>query len=130
MFADMSDGPASAAEAIRDASERLDDGDKAVIGTDNSGTIVYWNGRAVSLYGWHAPDVIGRNVLDVTPSLLSQTEAEAIMHRLLAGETWSGRFNVRDKTGRPLQVHVTDVPVHFRGKVVGIVGLSVPSPGP
>jgi PAS domain S-box-containing protein len=121
------DEPPTADVAICDAASRLDGGDDAVIGTDTAGTIVYWNGRAESIYGWQATEVLGRNVLDVTPSMLGQAEAEAIMHQLLGGQLWSGWFNVRDKMGRPIRMYVTDIPVHHRGRVVGIVGLSVPS---
>jgi len=33
---------------------------------------------------------------------------------------------VRDKTGAPMRVLVTDIPVKHEGGVVGIVGLSAP----
>jgi PAS domain S-box-containing protein len=125
------DQAATAEAAICDAASRLDSGGAdAVIGTDIDGLILYWNARAESLYGWRATEVLGRNVLDVTPSMLGQTEAEAIMQQLLGGQLWSGRFNVRDKSGRPMRMYVTDVPVHHRGRVVGVVGLSVPSTAP
>jgi PAS domain S-box-containing protein len=118
-------GMAAVVDVIRAASTRIDRGDGAVIATDTSGTILYWNDEAASLYGWRSAEVLGRNVLDVTPVMQSVSEAEAIMHQLLAGRPWSGRFNVRDKDGRPIQVHVTDIPVQHNGDVVGIVGVSV-----
>jgi PAS domain S-box-containing protein len=117
---------ATVVDAIRMAARGLDVGEAAVIATDTNGTILYWNEAATVLYGWRSAEVQGRNVLDVTPVLQNVAEATAIMGTVLSGVAWSGRFDVRDKDGRQMQVHVTDLPVLHHGRVVGIVGLSSP----
>ena len=96
----------------------------AVIATDTEGYIVHWNPGAERLYGWGAHEVLGRNVLDVTPAMMSVAEAEEIMHRLNEGKAWSGSFLVRHRAGSPMKVHVSDYPVVHEGRVVGVIGVS------
>lgn len=118
---------ATLAEAVVRAARKIDSGDSAVIATDNTGTILYWNAPAESLLGWRSEEVVDRNVVDVTRGQQSAAEAERIMHELLAGKPWSGTFLVRHRDGTPIVVQVTDVPVHVDGTVVGIVGVSRPA---
>lgn len=99
---------------------------RAVIATDASGIIIFWNEGAEELYGWSADEVVGKHVLDVTPTISSQSEAAEIMRRLSAGEAWSGQFIVRHRKGNPLVVHVRDVPVFDGDRFVGVVGESRP----
>ena len=99
----------------------------AVIATDTEGYIVHWSPGAERLYGWSADEVLGRNVLDVTPAVMSAALAEEIMHRVNAGETWSGSFLVRHRAGTPMKVHVSDIPVVHEGRVVGVIGVSTAS---
>jgi PAS domain S-box-containing protein len=104
----------------------LDTSEVAVIATDSSGTILYWNARAESMYGWRADEAIGRNIIDVTPTHSTADEAAVIMEQLKRGETWEGDFLLQRRDGRPLLAHVTDIPVQHDGAVIGIVGLSRP----
>ena len=114
---------ATAVEVIRKAA--LDsDSTRAVIATDDAGTIVYWNDAAEDLYGWTAADAVGRNILDVTPAIMSQADAARIMELLLQGRQWNGAFMVRNRDGTPMMVQVRDVPVMHEGTVVGIIGIS------
>ena len=97
----------------------------AVIATDVQGRILYWNQAAEELYGWPGAEVLGRNVVDVTPALISQPEAAQIMKVLRSAESWTGTFPVRDKAGRTFTVQVTDSPVLDEyGKLIGIIGFS------
>jgi len=104
--------------------------DQAVIATDLSGRITHWNDAATALYGWPADDVIGENILEVTPSTIARAQAEAIMRALAAGTVWSGEFEVRRRDGNVFLASVTDVPVIAEGQMKGIVGLSAPSRTP
>lgn len=116
-----------AVEAITLAAQAAEDGTSCVIATDTSGTIVYWNDHAARIFGWSADEALSRNIVDVTPTLRSTTEAEQIMHELNRGKSWSGRFLVRHRDGTPIVISVTDVPVFHDGAVVGIVGVSEPA---
>jgi PAS domain S-box-containing protein len=103
----------------------LDVVEQAVIVTDPDGTIRSWNRFAEQLYGWRSTEVMGRNILDVTPASTSREQASEIMERLQAGESWSGEFSVRRRDGTSFVVHVTDTPVFdAAGELSGIVGVS------
>ncbi len=57
-----------AEEEIRFQARLLDVGAQAVIATDPQGKIIYWNGAAERLYGWLPDEVMGRSVVEITPS--------------------------------------------------------------
>lgn len=97
----------------------------AVMATDPDGRILYWNAGAERLYGWTRDEVLGRNIIDVTPSEQTRDEARAIMERLRRGESWVGEFQVRDKAGRRFLARVNDSPVFDeRGELIGVIGVS------
>jgi len=101
----------------------------AIIVTDLNGEITFWNPAAEKIYGWAASDALGKNVLDVTPTSQSRDQGKAIFDKLVAGESWSGEFDVRDRNGRWFPVHVVDTPVRdTSGAVIAIVGTSIPLP--
>jgi PAS domain S-box-containing protein len=99
----------------------------AVIATDMDGTVIYWGPGAEWLYGWDARDTVGRNVVEVTPTDMSRSDAESILHNVAAGKSWRGEFVVRAKDGRDFRVEVTDIPVRdHAGRLIGIIGSSRP----
>ena len=103
----------------------LDTVGHAVIATDIHGLITHWNGAATDLYGWSADEVLGHNIVEVTPSVMSKEQAAEIMVALAAGQAWSGTFPVRNRAGEEFSVCVTDLPISGkREEVVGIVGVS------
>ena len=114
-----------AVPAIALAAQAAEDGRSCVIATDTSGTILYWNEHAERTFGWTQDEALSRNIVDVTPTMHSTTEAERIMHELNRGRSWSGRFLVRHRDGTPIVIAVTDVPVVHDDVVVGIVGVSM-----
>ena len=119
--------PQHSVELVRSHARVFDTKIQAVIGTTLDGRIVYWNETATRIYGWRAEEALGRDVLDVTPALISREAASAIMQRLRAGRTWSGDFRVRRRDGQDFLAHVQDVPVpDERGELIGIVGISTP----
>ena len=114
-----------ALDSVVELARRNDTTDRAVIATDAGGTVLYWGSGAEALYAWKAPEVLGRSILDVTPTDLSRTEAERIMRMLQEGRSWSGDFVVTTKTGRRFVAHVTDIPVQDpAGRLAGIIGIS------
>ena len=99
--------------------------DRAVIGTDAKGAIIYWGEGARQMYGWTAEEVLGKVIVDITPTELSRELAAQIMETLKGGHPWSGEFQVRGKNGVRFDARVTDVPVHDKsGDLLGIVGIS------
>lgn len=111
---------------VRFQARLLDAVGQAVIATDLNGTITYWNNAAERIYGWSAAEVIGRNVLDVTPAETVHAEAASMMERLRRGERWSGEFCVKRKDGTSFLAFVTNSPiVNEEGKLAGVIGISM-----
>jgi PAS domain S-box-containing protein len=106
------------------AAEQLAAIGQAVITTDPTGVIVYWNPAAEELYGWTAEEVIGRRIEEVTVSEVGQETATAIMEALRDGVPWSGGFPVRRRDGSTFPALVTDAGVYHDGELVGIIGVS------
>lgn len=114
-------------ELICATAQTFDIPGQAVIGTTVNGSIVYWNDSAAAMYGWSRGEVMGRDVLSVTPSDITREAATQIMNELVAGRTWTGKFRVRDRDGHEMLALVRDVPVRDdAGTIVGIVGISAP----
>jgi len=104
---------------------------QAVIVTNTEGEIALWSPAAKVLYGWRANEVIGRNVLDVTPMEVSRSQGVEIMEALARGELWSGEFEVRTRGGRRATASVTDIPLlDGQGAVAGVIGVSAVSRAP
>ena len=98
---------------------------QAIIATDIKGNITYWNFAAEQLYGWTETEVLGRNIVDVTPAETSREQAENILKKLIAGESWSGEFLAKRRDGTAFPAIVTDAPItNDKGEFIGIIGVS------
>src|SRR5918995_460878 len=118
-------GRKSAEEQIRFQARLLDAVGQAIIATNTQGRIIYWNRAAEELYGWPKEEVMGRPIVEVTPSEEMLERAEEIMSELRAGRSWSGEFVVQRKDGSTFPAMVTDTPVHDeQGNLAGIIGVS------
>jgi diguanylate cyclase (GGDEF)-like protein/PAS domain S-box-containing protein len=114
-----------AEEEVRLHAKMLDVVGQAVIATDLQGKILYWNHAAENLYGWSVDEVMGRSILEVTPSEEMLDRAEEIMSSLIAGGSWSGQFEMRRKDGTTFPAMVTDTLLHDeQGNRVAIIGVS------
>ncbi len=114
-----------AEEATRFRSHLLDTVEQAVIATDLSGTITYWNRFAETLYGWPAAEIVGRNIIEVMLPEAMREQAVEIMSRLQEGQSWSGEMTVRRRDGTTFPAYITDAPIYDdEGAVVGFVGVS------
>ena len=114
-------------EAVVNAAHSRDQGRDAVIATDLSGRVLYWNDAAVRLYGWEAADVVGHNILDVTPTRGSGEAAAQIMEDLRHTGEWTGQFIVKHRDGTPMMAHVHNVVVRDGDLAIGVIGVSRPT---
>jgi PAS domain S-box-containing protein len=104
---------------------------QAVIATDAAGAIILWSPAAEALYGWKASEVLGRNILEITPMEISRSQGAEIMQVLGRGELWSGEFEVRTRRGKQFTASVTDVPLLSDTQgVAGVIGVSAASRTP
>ncbi len=114
--------------------EFLDAISDAVIVTDTTGKVIAWNRGAEALYGWTAQEAIGIPILDLTVAPNVAIPAADVLERLAHGESWSGSYLVRNKSGAVFVASVDDMPIlDAEGRVVAFVGVSrsieVPDPG-
>jgi PAS domain S-box-containing protein len=97
----------------------------AIIATDLTGTITYWNPFAEKLYGWSFEEVAGRNIMEITVSEETEEQAKQHMESVIAGNSWAGEFRVRSKDNLYVMAFVTLSPVRDEhGCNIGIVGVS------
>jgi PAS domain S-box-containing protein len=112
-------------QILRFQANLLNEIGEAVIATDINGVITYWNRSAEKLYGWTSTEVIGRDLLNVTPTEMSRQQAEDIIEELKQGKKWSGEFQVQRKDGSVFPAYVTDTPVfNDEGELIAIIGIS------
>ncbi len=98
---------------------------QAIIATDTNGNIIYWNHAAEQLYGWAEAEVLGRNIVDVTPAENSKEQAAKVMGKLMAGESWSGEFVAKRRDGTSFSAIGTETPItNDKGEIIGIIGSS------
>src|SRR5664279_430060 len=103
----------------------LDGLEQAVVVTDLTATIVFWNAAAESLYGWTRDDAIGRPVFEVTPTAASRRQGEEIFEAVRLGRRWSGDYPVQRRDGSTFLAQVTLTPVHDdNGNHVAVLGVS------
>ncbi|GAB2776190.1 hypothetical protein GCM10010465_23480 [Actinomadura fibrosa] len=103
----------------------LDKIGQAAIATDANGKITYWNNAATEIYGWSREEVLGKNILRVTPARDTRQKGENIMQVLKQGKIWSGEFMVQRKDGTEFPALVTNSPFYDEtGKLQGIIGIS------
>ncbi|HRE77361.1 MAG TPA: PAS domain S-box protein [Flavobacterium sp.] len=105
--------------------ELLDTIGQAVIATDLDGKVTFWNKAAVEIYGWTYEEAYGTDIIELTPSIQTKEEGEIIMKKLAKGETWSGEFYMKRKSGSYFPAFVYNSPVFDEfGKQIGIIGVS------
>jgi diguanylate cyclase (GGDEF)-like protein/PAS domain S-box-containing protein len=98
---------------------------QAVIATDATGHIRFWNRAAESLYGWTQGEVIGQPISAVTPAVSAQQQSLEMLADLQQGQTWSGEFRVRDRHNREFTALVHTAPVYdAEGNLLGLIGVS------
>jgi len=98
---------------------------RAVIATDLDGIVTFWNSAAERIYGWKWDEVVGRPVTEFVVPSSEQSNAAEIMEQLRAGNSWTGKFRLRQKDGTEFMATVTDEPIRDSdGKLIGIIGIS------
>lgn len=103
----------------------LDVVNHAIIATDLSGIIIYWNRYANILYGWSEQEVLGHNIIDLIAPQSTQEEWLNIFKELQQGKIWAGEFLVQDKNGKIFPVMINNAPFFNQaGELIGTVGIS------
>ncbi|CAI9779722.1 unnamed protein product [Fraxinus pennsylvanica] len=92
---------------------------------DFSGLIVYWNRSAENLYGYSAAEAVGQDVLELITYGRDFAVGRNIMRCVMMGESWTGQFRVKHKTGNMFLVIATNTPFYDdNGSLVGMICVS------
>ncbi|MFN4123475.1 MAG: PAS domain S-box protein [Flavobacteriales bacterium] len=112
-------------EQLKFHSYMLDQIGQAVIAINPENKIIYWNKAAEDLYLWKQEEVLGKDLLEVTPSPDYRNEASKIIAKLQKGEKYIGESLVANKLGETFTVGVVNVPVFDEsGNIHSVVGIS------
>jgi PAS domain S-box-containing protein len=99
--------------------------EQAVIATDLTGKILYWNSFAEALYGWKQEEAVGSTIREVTPLNDVNGQLDEILAQIRKGESWVGEFQAKRKDGSVFPAMSTNSPIYDnQGTVMGIVGVS------
>jgi PAS domain S-box-containing protein len=98
----------------------VESSDDAIVGKDVNGIITSWNRAAERLFGYSAPDAIGKPISVLTPPDRAD-EMPAILARIKQGEQVAHFDTVRrTKDGRHLPISLTVSPIKDQyGEIVG-----------
>jgi len=98
----------------------VDSSDDAIVSKDLNGTVTSWNRGAERIFGYTAPEMIGRPILHLIPTDRANEEP-VILERLRRGERVEHFETVRVcKNGRLIDVSLTISPIRdASGKIVG-----------
>ena len=91
-------------QRLREQASLLDKAQDAILVTDLQRRLTYWNKGAERLYGWTAPEVMGRVVTDLFyPDGDAGDVVDAFDHVLANGE-WTGELHLRTKDRRRIEI--------------------------
>ncbi|KAL2902381.1 putative serine/threonine-protein kinase SIS8 [Bienertia sinuspersici] len=96
----------------------------AVCVTTPSGEIIFWNRAAEKLYGWKDYEATGRCFWELLVEKEYVPYMENIREKLRFGQSWSGQFPFKRRSGEVFMALVTKSPLYEDGELVGAVTVS------
>ncbi|XP_073101059.1 uncharacterized protein [Elaeis guineensis] len=92
------------------------------------GRIIYWNRSAEHLYGYPVSEAIGQDAIELLVDARDFNIASDIIQRITRGESWRGKFPVKNKFGERFLAIATNTPFYDDdGSLVGIICVSTDS---
>jgi PAS domain S-box-containing protein len=96
----------------------------AVVMTDLSGIVTYWNAAATKLFGWSADEVLGRHYAERYPAERREWISAQIIERV-NGSDWDGEYADLRKDGSVVWIRALVRRIFGPdGKLAGILGVS------
>jgi PAS domain S-box-containing protein len=112
-------------EKLRFQAHLLDDVEQAIIVTDPTARIIYWNPFAEKMYGWSAEEAVGKTTLELIATEDSLRQGESLMELVNQGKSWTGEYLTRHRDGIIFPVQVTMNSLFGPdGCITGIIGVS------
>ncbi|KAL3681993.1 hypothetical protein R1sor_000015 [Riccia sorocarpa] len=91
----------------------------------HTGEIIYWNRMAEQLYGYTEEEALGQNVLDLLCGEDTYQVASQIVARISLGESWTGQFPLKRRSGEEFLAMITDTPMFDdKGRIMGVIAVS------
>ncbi len=98
---------------------------QAVMATDITGIIQYWNKAAEKIYGWSAEEAMGKNAAELIPAQQTAAAAMEIAALLNNGKFWQGELEVWGKDKILFPVYATYSSIYDgEQNLSGIIGIS------
>ncbi|KAF8094654.1 hypothetical protein N665_0358s0035 [Sinapis alba] len=95
---------------------------QAVHAFDLNMRIIFWNAMAEKLYGYSASEALGENPINVIADDRDAAFAMNIARRCVRGESWTGEFPVKSKSGERFSAVTTCSPFYDDdGTLIGII---------
>ncbi|PKA51559.1 Serine/threonine-protein kinase EDR1 [Apostasia shenzhenica] len=92
---------------------------------DLDGRIIYWNRSAEHLYGYSAPEALGKDATELLVDSHDFNVASNIIQRIALGESWTGKFPLKNKRGERFIAITTNTPFYDDdSSLVGIICVS------
>ncbi|WOL16428.1 serine/threonine-protein kinase STY46 [Canna indica] len=92
---------------------------------DLEGRIIYWNRSAENLYGYTESEALGQNAIELLVDARDFNIATNIVQRVTMGESWTGKFPVKNKLGEYFMAIATNTPFYDDdGSLVGVICVS------
>ena len=82
------------------------------------------NQSAENLYGWKDYEASGQRVANLLIDDENHPVFEKIMERVNSGQTWSGQFPFRKKSGQQFMAMVTKSPLYENNELIGVITVS------
>ncbi|KAL0744251.1 hypothetical protein Bca4012_085764 [Brassica carinata] len=87
--------------------------------------IIFWNAMSEKIYGHTAEEVVGKNPIDVMVDERDAPFAMNVAKRCVSGESWTGEFPVKSKSGERIIAVCTCSPFYDdAGSLVGIISIT------
>ncbi|KAF8085148.1 hypothetical protein N665_0678s0008 [Sinapis alba] len=84
--------------------------------------IIFWNAMAEKLYGYSAAEALGENPIDILADDRDAACAMNIARRCVRGESWTGEFPVKSKSGERFSAVTTCSPFYDDdGTLIGVI---------
>ncbi|KAK1586982.1 hypothetical protein Q3G72_008262 [Acer saccharum] len=92
--------------------------------SSSSGEIIYWNHSAENLFGWKVHEVLGQKPVEFLIAEEYHSALMKIMEQLSSGQSWSGQFPYKNRSGQVFMAMVTKSPFYKDGELDGIITVS------
>ncbi|CAH2054780.1 unnamed protein product [Thlaspi arvense] len=87
--------------------------------------IIFWNAMSEKLYGYTAEEVVGQNSINVMVDDRDAAFAMNVAQRCVNGESWTGEFPVKNRSGQIILAITTCSPFYDDdGSLVGIISIT------